>query len=262
MIFELRSGDGKPERLPVVAAELVQLKCDVIVTGGGASNRAAKAATSAIPIVMTQDDDPIGNGLVASLAHPGGNVTGLSNIGADIVGKRLELLKNIVPKLSRVALFVTQAQQSSTLMKEADVAGQELGFRLQTLILRDARDIESSFETAIKNRAGAILAEANPVLLSQRNLVADLAVKSRLPIIYNRDEYLEAGGLMVYASSITDLSRRAATFVDKILKGAKPADLPIEQASKFEFVINLKTAKQIGLTIPPQVLARADRVIK
>ena len=147
-------------------------------------------------------------------------------------------------------------------MKEADVAGQELGLRLQTLILRDAKDIESSFETATKNRAGAILAEANPVLLSQRNLVADLAVKSRLPVIYNRDEYLDAGGLMVYAASITDLSRRAATFVDKILKGAKPGDLPVEQPTKFELVINLKTAKQIGLTIPPNVLARADRVIK
>jgi putative ABC transport system substrate-binding protein len=262
MIIELRSGEGKPDRLPIVAAELVQLKVDVIVTGGGASNRAAKATTSAIPIVMTQDDDPIGNGLVASLAHPGGNVTGLSNIGADVVGKRLELLKDIVPKLSRVTLLVAQAQQSSTLMKEAEVAGQVLGLRLQTLILRDAKDIESSFETATKHRAGAILAEANPVLLSQRSLVADLAVKSRLPVIYNRDEYLGAGGLMVYAASITDLSRRAAMFVDKILKGAKPADIPVEQPTKFELVINLKAAKQIGLTIPPNVLARADRVFR
>jgi putative ABC transport system substrate-binding protein len=261
--IEYRYAEGKLDRLPALAAELVHLKLDVIVTGGSTSNRAAKDATATIPIVMTQDEDPVGNGLVASLARPGGNITGLSNVGADLVGKRLELLKEIVPKVSRIAVFVAQAhQRNATLMKEIEATAQALGLRLQILTLREAKDIEPAFQSTSKGRAGAILVEANPVLLSQRSKVTDFAVRSRLPVIYNREEYLEAGGLMIYAASITDLYRRAATYVDKILKGAKPADLPVEQPMKFEFVINLKAAKQIGLTVPPNVLARADRVIK
>jgi putative ABC transport system substrate-binding protein len=263
LVIELRSGEGKPDRLAVVSAELVRLKVDVIVTGGSTSTRAAKDATETLPIVMTQDEDPVGNGFVASLARPSGNITGLSNVGTDLVGKRLELLKEIVPKLSRVAVFVVQAQQrNAALMNEIEATAQALGLRLQILTLREAKDIEPAFQSTSKGRAGAILAEANPVLLTQRSKVADFAVRSRFPVIYNREEYLEAGGLMIYAASITDLSRRAATYVDKILKGAKPADLPVEQPKKFEFVINLKAARQIGLTIPPSVLARADRVIR
>ena len=263
IVIELRSGEGKPERLPVVTAELVQLKVDVIVTGGGTSTRAAKDATVTIPIVMTQDPDPVASGFVTSLARPGGNITGLSNVGADLVGKRLELLKEIVPKLSRVAVLIGQAEQmNAALMKELEVSAQALGLRLQILALREAKDIEPAFQTASKGRAGAGLGQAANVLLSQRTQVADLAVKSRLPVMYGREEFVEAGGLMVYAASITDLSRRAARYVDKLLKGAKPADLPVEQPMKFELVINLKAAKQIGLTIPPNVLARADKVIK
>ncbi len=263
IVIELRSGEGKPERLPVVTADLVQLKVDVIVTGGGTSTRAAKDATITIPIVMTQDPDPVASGFVASLARPGGNITGLSNVSADLGGKRLELLKEIVPKLSRVAVLIGQAEQmNAALMKELEVSAQALGLRLQILALREAKDIEPAFQTASKGRAGAGLGQAANVLLSQRTQVADLAVKSRLPVMYGREEFVEAGGLMVYAASITDLSRRAARYVDKLLKGAKPADLPVEQPMKFEFVINLKTAKQIGLTIPQSVLYRADKVIK
>ena len=263
LLIELRSGEGKLELLPVVTSELVQLKVDVIVSGGNASNRAAKNATGTIPIVMTQDDDPVANGLVASLAHPGGNVTGFSNVATDIIGKRLELLNEAVPKLSRVTVFVVEVQQRNpALMKEIEGIAQAVGLRIQILTLREAKDIEHAFQSSSKNNADGIVAEANPVLLSQRTMVADFAVKRRIPVIYNREEYIEAGGLMVYAASITDLSRRAAKYVDKILKGARPGDLPVEQPTKFELVINLKTAKQIGLTIPPNVLARADKVIK
>jgi putative ABC transport system substrate-binding protein len=263
IVIELRSGEGKAERLPVVTAELVQLKVDAIVTGGSTSTHAAKEATETIPIVMTQDADPVTDGFVASLARPGGNITGLSRLGPELSGKRLELLKEIVPKLSRVAVLVGQAQQrNAALMKAIEISAQALGLRLQILALREAKDIEPAFQTAGKTRTGAVLAEAPAVLLSHRTKVTDLAVKSRLPVIYDREEYVEAGGLMVYAASTTDLSRRAAVYVDKILKGAKPADLPVEQPKKFEFIINLKAAKQIGLTIPPNVLVRADRVIK
>jgi putative ABC transport system substrate-binding protein len=261
--IELRSGEGKAELLPAAAAELVQLKVDIIVSGGNASNRAAKNATGRIPIVMTQDDDPVANGLIASLAHPGGNVTGLSNVASDIIGKRLELLNEAVPKLSRVTAFVVEVQQKNmALVRQLEETAQGLGLRLQILTLRDSKDIEYAFQTARKNGTGAIAAEANPVLLSRRKMVADLAVNYRLPVIYNREEYIGVGGLMVYAASITDLSRRAAKFVDRILKGTNPAGLPVEQPTKFDLIINLKTAKQIGLTIPPNVLARADRVIR
>jgi len=263
VVIELRSGEGKSERLPVVTAELVRLKVDVIVTGGTTSTRAAKDATVAIPIVMTGDGDPVGSGVVASLARPGGNITGLSNMSVDLDGKRLGILKEIVPKLSRVAVLASRDQKSNVaLLKEMDVAAQALGLRLQILELQGPKDIEAAFRAASKERAEAILAGAPAVLLTQRTQVAELAVKNRLPVMYPREEFVEAGGLMLYAPSISDLSRRAAVYVDKILKGAKPADLPVEQPTKFEFVINLKAAKQIGLTIPPNVLVRADKVIK
>ena len=260
--IEVRSGEGKPERLPVVAAELVSLKVEVIVSGGPASTRAAKQATNTIPIVMTLESDPVGDGLVASLARPGGNITGLSTLGPELSGKRLELLKEMVPKLSRVAVFYSTDSRNASQGNEIEVTAQALTLQLQNLELKGPKDIEPAFQAATKGRAGAVLAQAPAILLSQRTRVAELAVKNRLPVMYSREEFIEAGGLVVYAASTTDLSRRAATFVDKILKGAKPAELPVEQPTKFEFVINLKTAKQIGLTIPPNVLARADRVIR
>ena len=259
---ELRFGEGKPERLAAAAAELVQLKVDIIVTGGPTSTTAAKAATSTIPIVTTLEGDPVGEGLVASLARPGGNITGLSSLGVDLSGKRLEILKETIPKLSRVAIFISSLRRQALDLKEIDVSARKFGMQLQEIKLQSSTDIESAFQTAKERRSEAVLAQSSGVLLSRRIQVAQLAVKHRLPAIYAREEFVEAGGLMHYAPSTSDLSRRAAVYVDKILKGAKPGELPIEQPTKFEFVINLKTAKQIGLTIPPNVLARADRVIR
>jgi ABC-type uncharacterized transport system substrate-binding protein len=246
-----------------LAADLVRLKVDVIVTNGATSTHAAKEATSTIPIVMAQDPDPIGNGFVASLARPGGNITGLSNLNRELGGKRLELLKEIVPRLSRVALFGTSTFPGTTQnLKEAELAAGALGVKLQYLDVLGPKDIETAFRGASKGRAEAVLAMGSGVLSSLRAQVVELAAKSRLPAIYYIREFVEAGGLMSYGVSVTDLDRRAATYVDKILKGAKPADLPVEQPIKFELIINLKAAKQIGLTIPPNVLVRADRVIK
>ncbi len=262
ILIELRSGEGKPERLAIVAAELVALKVNIIVTGGPSSTLAAKQVTSMIPIVMTGDSDPVGEGLVASLARPGGNITGLSTLGPELSGKRLEILKEIVPKLSRVAVFSSSQRRNVTTMKEIDAAARALRLQLQDIELQSSNDVEAAFRTAIKGRAQAILALSSAVLLSQRAQIAELAVKHRLPVIYAREEFVEAGGLMHYTPSTSDLSRRAATYVDKILKGANPADLPVEQPMKFEFVVNLKAAKQIGLTIPPNVLVRADKVIR
>jgi putative ABC transport system substrate-binding protein len=260
--IEVRSGEGKPEQLPMAAAELVTLNVQVIVSGGPASTRAAKQTTNTIPIVMTLDSDPVRDGLVVSLARPGGNITGLSTLGPDLSGKRLELLREIAPRLSRVAVFYSTDTRNLPQWNEIDDAGRALGLQLQKLELQGPKDIDAAFQAAIKEHSGAVLAQAPAILLSQRTRVAELAIKSRLPTIYSREEFVQAGGLMHYAPSTSDLSRRAATFVDKILKGAKPADLPVEQPTKFELVINLKTAKQIGLTISPNVLARADRVIR
>jgi putative ABC transport system substrate-binding protein len=240
----------------------VRLKVDVIVTGPP-STRAAKEATATIPIVMTQDNDPVGNGFVASLARPGGNITVLATLAPDIGGKRLELLKEIVPKLSRVAVLGTSTiPGSAQQLKETERAAGALGVKLQYLDVLDPKDIETAFREAAKGRAGAVLTLTSSILLSQRAQLADLAVKNRLPAIYPFPEYVEAGGLISYGVNLSDLYRRAATYVDKILKGAKPADLPVEQPIKFEFIINLKAAKQIGLTIPQSVLFRADKVIK
>ncbi len=261
ILLELRSGEGKPEQLSVAAAELVRLKLDIIVTGGPSSTLAARIATNAIPIVMTADNDPVGEGLVASLARPGGNITGLSTLGPELSGKRLELLKEIVPKLSRVAMFTSSVRRNASDLKEIDAAARALRLQLQNIELQSSNDVEAAFRTAIKGRAQAVLAQSSGVLLSQRAQIAELAVKNRLPAIYGREEFVEAGGLVHYAPSTSDLSRRAATFVDKILKGTKPADLPVEQPMKFDLVINLKTAKQIGVTIPQWTLMKADRVI-
>jgi putative ABC transport system substrate-binding protein len=260
---EYRYAEGKLDRLSGLAAELVRLKVDVIVSAGPPPTRSAKQATSTIPIVMAFDDDPVGSGFAASLARPGGNITGLSTLAPEISGKQLELLREIVPKLSRVAVFGNATQPGHPqALREINVAADAFRVQVQYLEVRGPKDIETAFGAASKERADAVLVLSTPVLLSLRRQVADLAIQSRLPAIYSRPEYVEDGGLVFYGPSYTDLYRRAATYVDKILKGAKPADLPIEQPKKFEFIINSKAAKQIGLTIPPNVLARADKVIR
>ena len=264
IVIEWRSAEEKLDRLPALAAELVRLKVDVIVTAGSAVTRPVKEATATIPIVMAQDIDPVGNGFVASLARPGGNITGLSTLAPEIRGKQLELLKEIVPGLSRVAVFGTSTNPGNAqALREIELVAGAFGVKLQYLEILRPKDFETAFRAAVKGRADAILMMVGgPFTSSQRPQIAELAIKNRLPAISSGREQVEAGGLVSYGVSLPDLDRRAATYVDKILKGAKPADLPVEQPTKFEFVINLKTAKQIGLTIPPNVLVRADRVIK
>jgi putative ABC transport system substrate-binding protein len=263
IVTEYRYAEGQLDRLPALAAELVRLKVDIIVTTGGAVTRTAKEATATIPTVMAFDNDPVGNGFVASLARPGGNITGLSTHYPEISGKQLELLREIVPKLSRVAVFGTSSGPvTAQSLSEIDLAARAFGVKLQHLDVLSPKDIGSAFQAATNRRADAVLVLVGGVFLSQRKQIADLAVKSRLPAIYGRAEFVEDGGLMTYGVNVADLFRRAAVYIDKILKGAKPADLPVEQPLKFEFIVNLKAAKQIGLTIPPNVLARADRVIK
>jgi ABC-type uncharacterized transport system substrate-binding protein len=263
IVIEYRYAEGNLDRLPDLVAELVHLKMDVIVSPGGQVTRAAKEATRTIPIVMAFDSDPVGNGFVASLARPGGNVTGLSTVSPDLSGKQLELLKEIVPKLSRVAVIGDSTNPGNAqALKVTEAAAAELRTQLQYLNIVGPKDIEAVFRDASKGHADAVLILSSVVAFSQRKEIAAITAKNRLPAIYPRPEYVDAGGLMFYGVDANDLFRRAATYVDKILKGRKPADLPVEQPIKFEFVINLKAAKQIGLTIPPNVLARADRVIK
>jgi putative tryptophan/tyrosine transport system substrate-binding protein len=263
IVIEYRYAEGKADQLAGLAAELVRLKVDIIVTGGPTATRPAKEATVTIPIVMAQDGDPIGNGFVASLAHPGSNITGLATLTPEISGKRLELLKETVPRLSRLAVLGTSTEPGNALsLRETELAAGAFGVRIQYLEVRDSKDIGAAFQAASKGRAEAVLVLPSTVLNSRRTQIVDLAVKSRLPAIYYAPEFVEDGGLMSYGVSIPDLFRRAATYVDKILKGRKPADLPVEQPMKFELVINLKTAKQIGLTVPPLVLALADKVIR
>ena len=264
IVIEFRYGELKPERIPALAAELVRLNVDVIVTGGGGLTRAAKEATNTIPIVMAQDVDPVANGFVASLARPGANITGLSNLSPEISGKQLELLKEIIPKLSRVAVLggASAAPVNVRQLKEIERTAAASKVKIQYLAVLSAKDIESAFRAAGNEPADAIIALGSSILNSHRTQVVERAVKSKLPAIYNHSEYVVDGGLMTYSASLPDLDRRAATYVDKILKGRKPADLPVEQPIKFEFIVNLKAAKQIGLTIPPNVLVRADRVIK
>jgi putative ABC transport system substrate-binding protein len=263
IVIESRYAEGKIDRLPALVADLVRLKVDVILSAGPAVTRPASEATKTIPIVMAQDGDPVANGFVASLARPGGNITGLSTLAPELSGKQLELLKEIVLKLSHVAVLGTSTRPGNAqALKEIELAARALKVQLQYLDVLATKDIETAFRAASKGRADAVLMLGNPVATSQRTQITDLAVKNRLPVIYDRPEFVEDGGLMTYSVSQNDLFRRAATYVDKILKGAKPSDLPVEQPIKFELVINLKAAKQIGLTIPPNVLARADRVIK
>ncbi|MGH7771384.1 MAG: ABC transporter substrate-binding protein [Candidatus Binatia bacterium] len=263
IVIEWRYAEGKPDQVPHNAAELVRLKVDVMVTAGPTDTRAAKEATNTIPIVMAQDSDPVASGFVASLARPGGNITGLSTLSPEISGKRLELLKEVLPKATRVAILWNPPNPGSAkILKGTEVAAQSLGLKLQPLEVRSLDDFDGAFQAATKGRAGAVMILGDPVSFTHRRRIVDLAAKNRLPAIYNRPEYVEEGGLMTYGASYTDLARRAATYVDKILKGTKPADLPVEQPMKFELVINLKTAKQIGLTIPPNLLVRADKVIR
>ena len=263
ILIEWRSGEGKLERQGELAAELVRLKVDVIITSGPTITRAAKEATVTIPIVMAFDSDPIGNGFIASLARPGGNITGLSALAPELSGKQLELLKEVVPKLSRVAVLGNSSEPANPkTLKEIELAAGAFGVQLQSLDVLGPNDIDTAFRAATKAHVDALVVLVSVVLTDHRTQIANLALKGRLPAIYYSRQFVEAGGLMSYAASFTDLSRRAATYVDKILKGTRPADLPVEQPTKFEFIINLKAAKQIGLTIPPAVLARADKVIK
>jgi putative ABC transport system substrate-binding protein len=263
-VIEWRAAEGKPGRLAALAADLVRLKVDVIVVTGLGDLRAAKEATATIPIVMVVDSDPVRSGFVASLARPGGNITGLSTLAPELNGKRLELLKEIVPRLSRVAAFGTSTSEGNAQeLREIELAAGVFGVKLQYLDVLGLKDLETAFRTASKGRADAGLMLVSGALASPHRIeIAELAIKSRLPVIYQRQEYVEAGGLMSYGANRNDLFRRAATYVDKILKGTKPADIPVEQPIKFEFIINLKAAKQIGLTIPQWTLTKADKVIR
>ena len=263
IVIELRSAEGSPERLPALASELVRLKVDVIVASSPPAPQAAKNATGTIPIVFAVVGDPVGEGLVASLARPGGNITGLTSIAPEIVGKQLELLREVVPKVSRAtALRNPDNHSHALLVRQTEGAARALGMQLQFLEARSLNEIERAFSAMAGKGARALLVLPDPTFVAHRARIADLAARSRLPAMYGLREEAEAGGLMAYGPSRRDMFRRAATYVDKILKGAKPADLPVEQPTRFELVISLKTAKALGLTIPESVLIRADEVIK
>ena len=263
IVFEYRSADDKMERLPALADELVRLKVDVLLASLTPAVVAAKNATRTIPIVFYGGFDPVALGLVDSLARPGGNITGFTSIAVTLAGKRLELLKEVVPKLTRVAiLWDPHNPGSAQQWKESQLPARELGLQLHSIEVSSADKFEAAFKDAFKARCGALAVMASPFFYSNQKQLADLASKNRLPAIYPRGEFVASGSLMSYGSDRKESLRRAASMVDKILKGAKPADLPVEQPTKFELLINLKAAKQIGLKIPPNVLARADRVIK
>jgi ABC-type uncharacterized transport system substrate-binding protein len=263
IMVEYRYAEGKADRYVELATELVGLKVDVIVTGPEVAVRGVKKASSTIPIVFTSVADPVGSGIVASLARPGGNATGLTIIAPELNGKRLELLKEAFSKVTRVAFFWRiGGPRGNLLFSDTEAVAKGLGLQLQSLAVRNVDDFAAAFETAKRIGIEAILTAANPTINIARDRLVDFAAKNHLPAMYAGPEFVEAGGLMSYAPSYADLLRRAATYVDKILKGANPADLPVEQPTKFELVINLKTAKEIGLTIPQRVLARADKVIK
>lgn len=263
IIVEWRSVEGKLERAGALAEEVVALKVDAIVASGPSMTPPLRKATTTIPIVMAQDPDPIGSGFVASLAQPGGNITGLTSVAPEITGKRLEILKEIIPKLTRVSVMGTSSTPGhAQLIKEIERVAPVLGLKQRYHDILDEKHIEPAFRTAAKERAQANLVLQSFFMFRNRQKLAELSVKHHLPAIYQTSEWVEAGGLMAYGTYLPDLYRRAAIYVDKILKGRKPTDLPVEQPMKFEFIVNLKAAKQIGLTIPPNVLARADRVIK
>jgi len=261
--IEYRWAAGRDDRLPDLAADLVRLKVDIIVCTSSSAARAAQQATKTTPIVMAVSGDPVGTGLIASLARPGGNITGLTILSPELSGKRLELLKEAFPKVTRVAVLWNPASPDKQLdFKETQAAARALGVQLQSLEVRGAKDFDKAFQAATKERAHALIALADPLTGSQGRRIMGFAAKSRLPAIYGDSGFVEAGGLMAYGPNISDLYRRAAFFVDKILKGAKPADLPVQQPIRFELVINLDTAKKFGRTVPPQLLMRADKVIK
>ena len=261
--IESRWAEGKQDRLPALAADLVRSKVDVIVVLSGAATQAAQRATRTIPIVMSTVADPVGSGLVASLARPGGNVTGLTITSPDLAGKQLQLLKEVVPDVSRVAFLRNPDNASSAaFLREAEAAARALGVRLQTLEARNPQEIDSAFAAMTRERAGAFLILPDGIFVSQRKQIAELAANRRLPSIHGMTEYAEAGGLMAYSTNFLDQQRRAASYVDKILKGAKPRDLPVEQPTKFELVINMRTARALGLKVPPSLLLQADRVIE
>ena len=261
--IEYRYAGGKLDRLPALAAELVRLKVDVIVTSSAPGAVAAKHATGTIPVVFVTAGDPVGMGLVTSMARPGGNITGLTTHAPELSGKRLELLKEVVPRITRVAVLWNPSNPGfSEMLKEMQAASQAHALQLQSLEVRSLEDFEAAFESITRGDSHAIIVVSDPFLNTHHRLILDLVVKHRLPAMYGGPEVVEAGGLMSYGPGFSDQYRRAATYVDKILRGMKPADLPVERPMKFELVINLKTAKQIGLTIPESVLYRVDRVIK
>jgi putative ABC transport system substrate-binding protein len=261
--IEYRYAEGKADRLLDLAAELVRLKVDVILATATPSVLAVKKASATIPIVLMGVGDPVASGLVTSLARPGGNITGLTLLAPELSGKRLELLKEVVPNVTRVAFLWNSTNPDQVPQwREAQAAAQELRLHLQSLEVRSSNDFDTAFEAALRERAQALAVAPEPLIRTHFKSIVEFAAKNQLPAMYANPDFVDAGGLMSYAPSYDDLSRRAATYVDKILKGTKPADLPVEQPTKFELVINLKTAKQIGLTIPPNVLARADKVIR
>jgi len=263
IVIEYRHAEGKYDRLPSLAAELVRLNVDIIVTASTQAAQAGQQATRSIPIVMTVVSDPVESGLVGSLARPGGNVTGLSLMHPELSGKRLELLKEVIPKLSRVAVLSNLSNPIiPPLLRETEAAARAVGVQLQVVEVRGPIELDSAFGAMTRDRAGALVVLPDGTFQNERRRIAALAAKGRLPTMYAWREAVDDGGLMAYGASVPDILRRAATYVDKILKGTKPADLPVEQPLKFELVINLKTAKQIGLTIPQSVLYRADKVIK
>jgi putative tryptophan/tyrosine transport system substrate-binding protein len=264
ILIEARYLEGRLDRIPSLVTELVQLKIDVLVSTTSPAIRAAKQATQTIPIVMIITEDPVATGLVKSLARPGGNITGLTRMTRELSGKRLELLKEGVPTVLRVGILTGMGRTGvPTAFQEYDAAARTLKLRVKLLEVHGTNpDFQGTFREAIKSQLGALIAVRNGIILPHQKRIADLAIRNRLPSMHEGADFVEAGGLMSYATNEAESYRRAATYVDKILKGAKPAELPVEQPTRFEFVINLKTAKQIGLTIPPNVLVRADRVIK
>jgi putative tryptophan/tyrosine transport system substrate-binding protein len=264
VVFERRFAEGRQERLPALAAELVRLDVDVIVTGSNPVIAAVKQATATIPVVMGVSRDPVGAGFIASLARPGGNITGLANDpGPEIIGKNLELLKEAAPRVSRVAFLWNPVPPGAGTSKNVvESAARKLGVTFQSVEVRGRNEFEGAFAAMVRERANGLVVATDPVMVGPRGQVVLLAARSRLPAMYGLREFAEAGGFMSYGPNIADLFRRAATYVDKILKGAKPGDLPVEQPTKFELVINLKTAKALGLTIPPSLLGRADEVIQ
>lgn len=260
VVIERRFAEGKSERLPTLAEDLVRLKVDIIAAPDPPAALAAKNATRAIPVVVRSSDDPVGDGLVASLARPGGNVTGVASLALELSGKRLELLREVLPGLTRVAVLFNPGALSARWLRDTDAAARALGVGLQPVEVRGRDELEGAFRAAVSGRAGAVMTLRNPALVTPR--VVELAAKYRLPAIYDDRFYVERGGLMSYGTNLAELHRRLATYVDRILKGAKPAELPIEQATRFELVVNLKTAKSLGLAVPQSFLLRADQVIQ